>query len=118
MACRLKRAADDEGTSTSKRQASCQSNACCSQVINSFANLPTVVNIRALSLEDRADAVISSGKQSWTLANLSKWRHKTLNIGSDSNHLCSETSSKEILRQRQRAYRHWCIASSKKHHNI
>ncbi|KAG6959152.1 hypothetical protein JG687_00008952 [Phytophthora cactorum] len=72
----------------------------------------TALDIRAFGLEDRAEAVISCGKESWTLAHLSKWRHDTLDKAANvSDH--SKLSSKEYLRQRQRAYRHQCLASNR-----
>ncbi|TDH70208.1 hypothetical protein CCR75_002249 [Bremia lactucae] len=84
---------------TSKSDASC---------INPFATVPSVFDIRAFGLEDRAEAIISCGQDNWTLANLLKWRTNALDKAyNDHKPHCHNTiAPKEYLRQRQRAYRH------------
>lgn len=76
------------------------------------------VDIRAYGLEDRAEAVIAMGKSTWTLANLSQWRNDSLTSAdaeSSSNDPIAQQqqSSKEYLRQRQRAYMKQCLANNK-----
>ncbi|KAG3097006.1 hypothetical protein PI124_g15710 [Phytophthora idaei] len=102
----------EEGPWPSKRQEACRSDSPTDSVVNPLATAPSALDIRAFGLEDRAEAVISCGKESWTLAHLSKWRHDTLDKAANvSDH--SKLSSKEYLRQRQRAYRHQCLASNR-----
>ncbi|CAH0481591.1 unnamed protein product [Peronospora belbahrii] len=91
-------------------------------IINPLASGPSIIEIHAFGLEDQAEALISKDAQSWTLAHLSKWRHDTFNkamITADNQQSIqpnnSKLSSKEYLRQRQRAYRTHCLASSSKH---
>ncbi|GAB9470259.1 hypothetical protein Gpo141_00007509 [Globisporangium polare] len=77
------------------------------------------VDIRAYGLEDRAEAVIAMGKSNWTLANLSKWRDDSLastnggSASSDPGIEQQQQSSKEYLRQRQRAYMKQRLAANK-----
>lgn len=76
------------------------------------------VDIRAYGLEDRAEAVIAMGKSNWTLGNLSKWRNDSLaSVSGDSavNNAAQQNqqSTKEYLRQRQRAYMKQCLAANK-----
>lgn len=71
------------------------------------------VELQAFGLEDRAEAVIASGKANWSLSNLNKWRHEafasaTANKGADGDCAAPATAaaaSREYLKQRQRAYR-------------
>lgn len=116
----LKRVAGvlDEGTLLTERREACEYNAPSTSNTTLFATMPNELNICAFGLEDRAEAVISRGKESWTLANLSKWRHKTFDKnfgGLDSLH--TRVVSKEFLRQRQRAYRHQCLTSANRVYN-
>ncbi|KAG1699070.1 hypothetical protein DVH05_014441 [Phytophthora capsici] len=108
----------DEASSLSKHPKICPSDESIHSASNALATAPSAIEIRAFGLEDRAEAIIAQGKESWTLANLSKWRHDT--FGSSSNSANTQVndrfSSKEYLRQRQRAYRHQCLASSRDQH--
>lgn len=71
------------------------------------------VELQAFGLEDRAEAVIASGKANWSLSNLNKWRHETFASASaakGANGDCAAPTtaagaSREYLKQRQRAYR-------------
>ncbi|CAI5740847.1 unnamed protein product [Hyaloperonospora brassicae] len=87
-------------------------------VSNEVARTPSAMDVRAFGLEDRAEAVMASGRDSWTLANLSKWRHDALEKADTTWHTLRDArpdpkcSSKLYLRQRQRAYRHQCLSSS------
>ena len=105
----------DERGALSKKLAPCRNNT--TTLLDPLALVPSVTEIRAFGLEDRAEAVISRDEESWTLANLSKWRRDIVekvakNSGNQqSTQLNSKLSSKEYLRQRQRAYRHQCLAS-------
>ncbi|KAE9336971.1 hypothetical protein PR003_g12236 [Phytophthora rubi] len=79
---------------------------------NPLTAAPSAMEIRAFGLEDRAEAVISRGRQSWTLANLSKWRQDSLDAACNSTESPephSKLSSKEYLRRRQRTYRQQCL---------
>lgn len=73
------------------------------------------VHIRAFGLEDRAEAVIAMGKDNWSLANLSKWRNDSLSTTDAVPGTAADTQSsgKEYLRQRQRAFMKQCLAASK-----
>lgn len=64
------------------------------------------VDVRAFGLEDRAEAVIATGRTSWSLAHLSKWRSESLSPAD----IATPQSSKEYVRQRQRAYMKQCLA--------
>uniref|UniRef100_A0AAV1UPU5 Uncharacterized protein n=1 Tax=Peronospora matthiolae TaxID=2874970 RepID=A0AAV1UPU5_9STRA len=91
-----------------------------SAFVHGFATAPSAMDIRAFGLEDRAEAVIARDRDTWTLANLSKWRHGTLDQ-TDNNtwhtqwkaQTDTNLSTKAYVRQRQRAYRHQCLLSSK-----
>ncbi|CAI5706388.1 unnamed protein product [Peronospora effusa] len=109
----------DEHGALSKKLQPCRNNTTTNMYPLALA--PSVIEIRAFGLEDRAEAVISRDEENWTLANLTKWRHdifeKVVNNpgNQQSTQLSSKLSSKEYLRQRQRAYRHQCLASYGKH---
>jgi len=109
--------APDEDPAPSKKSAACHSDAPIAAMSNPLASAPTAIEIRGFGLEDRAEAVISRGKDSWALANLSKWRHASLDgaVQSSPTQPGSKRSSKEYLRQRQRAYRQQCLAASSRH---
>ncbi|KAK1943841.1 hypothetical protein P3T76_005237 [Phytophthora citrophthora] len=108
----------DEASPLSKQPKICPSEEPIPSTSNTFATTPSAIEIRAFGLEDRAEAIIARGNESWTLANLSKWRHDTFdNAANSANTLGSgRLNSKEYLRQRQRAYRHQCLASSRDQH--
>lgn len=115
---RLASELDDDPTQT-KRAEVYRNDASTTPSTNPLAATPSAMEIRAFGLEDRAEAVISRGKESWALANLSKWRHESLdqacNITHRQGEANSKLSSKEYLRQRQRAYRQQCLAASSRH---
>ncbi|KAH7470971.1 hypothetical protein KRP22_003156 [Phytophthora ramorum] len=106
-----------EGATPSKRLQAFRNDVSTPTVGNTLATTPSAMEICAFGLEDRAEAVISRGKESWTLANLSKWRHDSLDKAAnatDSQHRASphsNNSSKEYLRHRQRAYRQQILAN-------
>ncbi|KAL3661877.1 hypothetical protein V7S43_013170 [Phytophthora oleae] len=108
----------DEDPSLSKQPKLCRSDEPTTSDLNAFATAPSAIEIRAFGLEDRAEAVIARGKESWTLVNLSKWRHETFDSAANttSTQANGRISSKEYLRQRQRAYRHQCLASNRDQH--
>ncbi|GMF36628.1 unnamed protein product [Phytophthora fragariaefolia] len=102
----------DNPPALAKRLETNQNGACTPPSATTLAAAPSAIEIRAFGLEDRAEAVISRGKESWTLANLSKWRHESLDDATDTQEHSNKLSSKEYLRQRQRAYRLQCLAAS------
>ncbi|KAF1327680.1 hypothetical protein FI667_g7416, partial [Globisporangium splendens] len=77
------------------------------------------VHIQAFGLEDHAEAVIAMGNRQWSLMNLSKWRSESLDMATavastiPSGAADRSTSSKEYVRQRQRAYMKQCLAGAK-----
>lgn len=77
---------------------------------------PSMMDIRAYGLEDRAEAVIAHGATGgWSLANLAKWRRESLGgaqaaVGTALTKARTPSSSTAYLKQRQRAYRQRMLA--------
>lgn len=74
------------------------------------------VELQAFGLEDRAEAVIASGKANWSLTNLNKWRHEAFTTATAAKGECAApttaaAASREYLKQRQRAYRQQILQS-------
>lgn len=100
--------------STPAKRLSAEHAVCTPSASGAPAEWPRPVDVRAFGLEDRAQAVIAMGRSSWSLANLSKWRSDSLSPAGaalDATSAAAEPlTSKEYVRQRQRAYMKRCLA--------